>query len=65
VAAAPDGSRLVAVGASRTPITVSPEEAQQELEGSSPPPAPGAGPIVQKFEKRIMVWDWADKRVEA
>jgi WD repeat-containing protein 26 len=65
VSTAPDGSRLVAVGVSRAPITMSLEETQQEIEGSTPPQAPGTAPIVQKFEKRIIIWNWVEKRIEA
>lgn len=65
VSAAPDGSRLVAVGISRAPITVSLDEPQQSIDGSVAPQAPSPIPIAQKFEKRIMVWSWAEKRVEA
>ncbi|KAF8590071.1 WD40 repeat-like protein [Ramaria rubella] len=65
IATAPDGSRLVAVGVSRAPITLQPEESQQDLEGSTPPSATGTAPIIQKFEKRIMIWSWPEMRVEA
>lgn len=63
LAVAPDGSRLVAIGSSRTAIPVQPDELH-EVEGSSPPPSAATGPIVQQFEKRFMVWDLADKRLE-
>jgi hypothetical protein len=65
VSTAPDGSRLVAVGISRAPITVSLDESQQTIDGSIAPQVPSPVPIGQKFEKRIMVWSWAEKTVEA
>ena len=65
ISTAPDGSRLVAVGVSRAPITVSLDETQQDMEGSTPSQATGTIPIMQKFEKRIIVWKWAEKTIEA
>lgn len=65
ISTAPDGSRLVAVGVSRAAITVSLDETQQDIENITPSHASNIAPITQKFEKRIMVWSWAEKRVEA
>ncbi|KAF8511107.1 WD40 repeat-like protein [Hysterangium stoloniferum] len=63
IATSPDGSRFIAVGISREPITVEapPLVDQHETNGRPHPPIPDT----QLFEKRIMVWNWTEGRLEA
>ncbi|GJJ12550.1 hypothetical protein Clacol_006793 [Clathrus columnatus] len=60
IAAAPNGSRFIAVGISRDPISV--DIAPDHLELSSKPPL--LTPEIQRFEKRVMIWSWEEKCLE-
>lgn len=49
IATAPNGSRFIAVGISREPVN-----------GKPPYPTPET----QRFEKRVMIWNWEEKCLE-
>lgn len=60
IATSPDGSRFVAVGMSREYTVLDPNVLEKAEAYGLPHPPPK-----EVYQKRIMIWNWDEKRLEA